>query len=157
MHEIIQKIIHKKSNDNLMNHVKTVLFIREGFFIGFINGDDFKIWKYSYWWSGAFYPVIKGKIVKHKGKQKIQYRTTLNSFGQLVQFIILAGMTYAMIEMEIFSLYLLKSDWIFPLLGVAFIGLFMVPIRVAYLTSKKDVIEEFKEIINKKTFANSGS
>lgn len=151
MHELVRKIIHKKSNDNIISHIKTVLLIREGYFIGFINRDDFKIWKYSHRWSGAFYPVIKGKIVANKGKQKIQIRTRMNSFGRLIQFVIMAGLVYVLIEMEVFSLHLLQTYWLFPTLGVILIALFIAPIRITYVSSKKDVIMEFKTYINKKT------
>ncbi|MBR8538364.1 hypothetical protein KDU71_22525 [Carboxylicivirga sediminis] len=154
MHQKIQNIIFKKSKDNLLGHLKTVLFIREGYFIGFINENNFKIWRYSYCWSGAFYPVLNGKIINSNGKQKIQLRTKLNSLGMLIQILVLAGITYSLIHIGVFSLKVVQTDWIFPLLGVVLILIFFAPMRLAYLSSRKNVVNEFKSIINK-TLANN--
>ena len=149
MKNAIQNIIKRKAKDSLTNHIKTVLFLRENYFNGTFYNNEFRIWKYSYWWTGAFYPVIIGKIIIDKETPKIQIRTRMNSFGKLIQWAILIGIIYGLINSGIISFYLDSVHLLFSLGGIIFISLFLSPMRIAYWQAKKDVINEFKEIINK--------
>ena len=149
MKNAIQNIIKRKAKDSLTNHIKTVLFLRENYFNGTFYNNEFRIWKYSYWWTGAFYPVIIGKIIIDKETSKIQIRTRMNSFGKLIQWAILIGIIYGLIYSGIISFKLDSVQLLFSLGGIMFISLFLTPMRIAYWQAKKDVINEFKEIINK--------
>ena len=149
MEKTIQNIIKRKANDNLSNHIKTVLFIREDYFNGTFNNDEFKIWKYSYRWTGAFYPVIIGKIIRDRESQKLHLKTKLNSFGALIQWAILIGISCGLIKSGIISFNLDTTHLLFSLSGLIFISLFLTPMRIAYWKAKKDVTNEFKKLINR--------
>jgi hypothetical protein len=150
MESTIQNIIRREVKDSLANHIKTVLFLREDYFNGTFNNSEFRIWKYSYWWTGAFYPVIIGKITTEKEIPKIQIRTKMNSFGKLIQWSILVGISYGSINSGIISFNLDSAHLLFSLGGLIFISLFLTPIRIAYWQARKDATKEFRELINEK-------
>ncbi len=149
MDSTIENIIRREIKDSLTNHIKTVLFIREDYFNGTFDNNEFRIWKYSYWWTGAFYPVIIGKIITDKETPKIQIQTKMNSFGKLIQWAILIGISYGLINSEIISFNLDSAHLLFSLGGLILILLFLIPVRIVYWQAKKDATNKFKELINK--------
>ncbi len=148
MENILENIIMREVKDSLTNHIKTVLFNRGDYFKGSYYINEFIIWKYSVW-AGAFYPVIIGKIIKDKETPKIQFRTKMNSFGRLIQWTIMIGLSYALIYNHIISFSLDTAHLLSSLGGLILILLFMMPMRMAYWYARKDAINELKKLINK--------
>ena len=147
MEETIRSIIKREVKDDLPNHIKTALFLREDYYCGTFDSDEFKIWKYSYRRTGVFYPVIIGKLIGDKEKPKLQIRTKMNSFGKLIQWLILLGVSLGLLESEIISFNLDFAHLVISLGGLMLILLFLTPIRMIYWHTKKNAINEFKELI----------
>lgn len=123
--------------------------MREDYFNGTFKNNEFRIWKISNWRTGAFYPVIIGKIIGDNEKQKIQIRTKMNSFGKLIQWAILTGISCGLVNSGIISFNLDSTYLFFSIGGLTLILMFLTPMRIAYWQAKKNVTNEFKELISK--------
>lgn len=92
----IDKLIKRKCKEKLLNHFKTFLFIRDQYYIGERVGKKFTIWKYSYFWTGILYFVIKGEIINDHGTEKIRIRVRPNDLGILFTLAYISIISYSL-------------------------------------------------------------
>lgn len=112
------------------------------------NNGSFEIWRMTYW-TGIFYPVVKGKIDTENKKVKID-SISLNPAGKLIKYLLLGFLIYGLLVYGILNGPYEWKPILFKLIigALIFVCYFSFFVIVSY-DSKKSVIEELN-----KTFAN---
>jgi len=87
MSKEIEKKIHYKRSNTLVNHLKTIWQLDPLKYSGSLRSEEFVMWRYSRM-SGIFYPVIYGSITNNDGQIKINLKARLNIVGAVVLIII---------------------------------------------------------------------
>lgn len=140
----IDKLISKKKKDTFLNHFITIFLIRENF-IGEKTKNKYIIWKYSYNWTGIFYPVV---IIEQfdTESQKIKITTHMNSFGKVFCFLFFIFLVFGLYKSGL--LFFSFNELFFSFCVLLLIALFNIPIYLGYRFSKRMVIEEINEILD---------
>ncbi|HAF29520.1 MAG TPA: hypothetical protein DCG75_10775 [Bacteroidales bacterium] len=94
----VNNLIDQKSKGNSLTHLKNILFFREDIF-GFIENDKFMLWQYSWFWTGLFYPIVKGEIISNEEKYYVKMEAKLNLLGNVFCFLLIGMVFWAMTSM----------------------------------------------------------
>lgn len=94
----INGLIDRKSKNSIFIQLKNIILFREDIY-GFMENDKFVLWQYSWFWTGLFYPIVHGHIIRKEEKYYVKMETSLNLVGKIFCFLIIGGVTWAIVSM----------------------------------------------------------